>query len=163
MSLCFLRFYSVCWCLFNELKFYFRQVLDQTLFLVADESLQSHGRLHFDRHLFVIEQVLSDQLHCIPQHQVVVETQRAEAVQHPARLPRAAEMNTTYVSCQRLHREGLTYPGSQVTHGRVEEREHVVLQHQFHLLPVHLLLWMHTGFNDSPIITRDGTKRQRIP
>lgn len=58
----------------------------QTLFLVADQRLQSDGSLHLDRHLFVIYQILFDQLHSIPQHQLVMETQRTEGVQHPAGL-----------------------------------------------------------------------------
>lgn len=58
----------------------------QTLLLVTDEGLQSNGRLHFHRHLFVLDQILFDQLYGVSQNQVVVETEGAEAVQHPARL-----------------------------------------------------------------------------
>lgn len=58
----------------------------QTLFLVADQCLQSDGSLHFDGHLFVVNEILLDQLDCVSQHQLIMEMQRAEAVQHPARL-----------------------------------------------------------------------------
>lgn len=57
-----------------------------TLFLVTDERLEGYGRLHLDRHLFVLDEVLLDQLHGVSQHQLVVESQRAETVQHPAGL-----------------------------------------------------------------------------
>lgn len=57
-----------------------------TLFLVADQRLQGYGSLHLDRHLFVVDEVLLDQLHGVSQHQLVMESQRAETVQHPAGL-----------------------------------------------------------------------------
>lgn len=68
----------------------------QTLFLVADQRLQSDRSFHLDRHLFVFDQILFDQLDSVPQHQLIVETQWAEAVEHPARLPkhsREAQIN----------------------------------------------------------------------
>lgn len=39
---------------------------------------------------------------------------------------------------------GSAHPGSQVTHGRIEQREDVVLQHQLHLFSVHPFLWRET-------------------
>jgi len=69
-----------------------------TLFLVADQCLQSNGGFHFNRHLFVVYQILLDQLHGIPQHNLVMETQRAEAVQHPAGLPEHSRQACLYNS-----------------------------------------------------------------
>lgn len=57
-----------------------------TVLLVADQSLQSNGCLHFDRHLLIIDEVLFDEFHCVPQDQLIVELQRAEAVQNPTGL-----------------------------------------------------------------------------
>lgn len=67
----------------------------QTLLLVADQGLQGDGRLHLDRHLFVGDQVLLDQLHRVPQDQLIMELQWAERVQDPAGLRRDPGPNTS--------------------------------------------------------------------
>lgn len=62
-----------------------------TLFLVADQRLQRNGSLHLDRHLFVVDEILFNQLHGVSQHQLVVESQWTETVQHPAGLAKTKE------------------------------------------------------------------------
>lgn len=121
-----------------------------TFLLIADEDLEGDGRLHFHRHLVVIDQTQASELEGCLQVLVTLELDLAEVMKHPAGLEAELPWRQTsrqfaplkielFFNNARVS-EHISHPGSHVTQLTAEQRKDMILQHELHLVFVDLPL-----------------------